>query len=155
MKKILATLSGVLVAERAAAVAPVALFHGINDHCPQTEWIDAISEGIDYAAPVKCIEIGNGNISSIFERMNWQVMTACHHLHNDPDFADKEINIVGLSQGGLISRAVVERCDGLKVHTLFTFGGPHQGVSSFYDCDGFFCNPINRVLGYYAQFIIL
>ena len=88
MKRILATLSGVLVAEIAAAVAPVALFHGIDDSCPQQNWLDAISEGIDYAAPVKCIEIGDGRISSIFERMNWQVMTACHHLKNDPDFAD-------------------------------------------------------------------
>ena len=81
----------------ASAVAPVALFHGIDDRCPQQEWLDYISKGINYAAPVKCVEIGTGKLTSIFERVEWQVLTACHHLHNDPDFAGKEINIVGLS----------------------------------------------------------
>ena len=30
-------------------------------------------------------------------------------------------------QGGLIGRAVVQKCEGLNVHTLFTFGSAHQG----------------------------
>jgi len=82
-----------------AEVAPVVVFHGLNGNCsPQMDgWVEMIEEGIDYAAPVKCIEIGDGNTTSIFERMEWQVLTACHHLHNDPVFAGKEINIVGIS----------------------------------------------------------
>ena len=53
----------------------------------------------------------------------------CNKLHNHPDFANREINLVGISQGGLLARAVVERCPDLEVHTLFTFGAPHNGVS--------------------------
>ena len=143
------------MASAAMAVAPIAVFHGIDDHCPQQEWLDMISEGIDYAAPVECIEIGTGRLTSIFERIEWQVLTACHHLHNNPIFANKQINIVGISQGGLISRGIVERCEGLNVHTLFTWGGPHQGVSSYEKCQHWYCYPLIRVLGYFAEYLLL
>ena len=46
-------------------------------------------------------------------------------MHNDPDFAGQEINLVGFAQGGLVARGVVQRCENLKVHTLFTFGSQH------------------------------
>jgi triacylglycerol esterase/lipase EstA (alpha/beta hydrolase family) len=78
----------------------------------------------DESVPVKCVEIGNGKFSSKFERMEYQIKQGCHTLLTDPDYADKEINIVGISQGGLISRGIVEQCEGLKVNTLFTWGGP-------------------------------
>jgi len=117
-----------------AEVGPVAIFHGINSHCPTDDWSQMILDGIDYAAVVKCVEIGDGVISSIFERMEWQVKQGCRTLRNDPDFAGKEINIVGLSQGGLIARSIVEQCEGLKVHTLFTYGGPHNGVDAYQLC---------------------
>ena len=83
----------------------------------------------DARAIVKCFEVGDGNISSIFDKLEWWASTICHKLHNDPDFSNREINIVGISQGGLLARAVIERCPDLQVHTLFTFGAPHTGVS--------------------------
>lgn len=63
--------SALLFAAVQADVAPVALFHGVNSSCPQTEWTDRISAGINDAAVVKCVEIGNGNLSSMFERLEW------------------------------------------------------------------------------------
>jgi hypothetical protein len=66
---IVALLSGIAIAD----VAPVALFHGVNDSCPQNSWTNLISEGIGGQAVVKCVEIGDGRISSIFERMEWQI----------------------------------------------------------------------------------
>mmetsp|Transcript_17389 Transcript_17389/g.12387 ORF Transcript_17389/g.12387 Transcript_17389/m.12387 type:complete len:165 (+) Transcript_17389:275-769(+) len=63
-----------------------------------------------------------------------------------------EINIVGFSHGGILSRSVVERCEGIpKVHTLFTFGGPHGGVSSFQKCDTILCKVFNRAVGVVAD----
>lgn len=76
---------------------------------------------------------------------------ACQQLNTDPDFAGKEISIVGLSQGGLISRALVQSCEGLKVHTLFTFGGPHQGVSSYQKCKHWYCYILNWFVGWLAE----
>ena len=70
-------------------VAPVALIHGIDDSCPQTSWTDMISNAIGNKAVVKCVEIGDGRNTSIFERIKWQAATVCHKLHNDADFAGK------------------------------------------------------------------
>ena len=93
--------------------------------------MEGIGKAIDNRAVVKCIAIGDGNTTSIFERMPWQVSTMCHKIQNDPDFAGKEMSIIGISQGGLIARSVVEQCEGLKIHTLFTYGSPHMGVSVY------------------------
>ena len=95
-------------------IAPVVVLHGLNGDCPQIAgWVSRIEMEIGSQAVVKCIEIGDGKTTSIFERMDWQVKTVCHKIHNDPDFSGKEISIVGISQGGLIARSVVEQCEGL------------------------------------------
>jgi palmitoyl-protein thioesterase len=91
----------------------------------------------------------------MFEKMDWQIHQACHSLRNDPDYAGKEINIVGISQGGLISRSIVEKCEGLKVHTLFTYGAPHQGVSAYKLCQNWYCWPLNWLAGYMVQYHII
>ena len=78
-------------------VAPIALFHGIAANCPQTEWETAISNGIGGKGLVKCIEVGNGYWTSMHIDISLQVDLACQALKGDPDFAGKQINLVGLS----------------------------------------------------------
>lgn len=79
-------------------IAPVVVLHGLNGNCNQIQqWVTDIDTEIGGQAVVKCLEIGDGNVSSIFERMEWQINTVCHKIHNDPDFAGKEISIVGIS----------------------------------------------------------
>ena len=51
----------------------------------------------DKAYVVKCIELGEGVVTSVFDRLDLQVSSVCHRLHNDPDFADQEINLIGFS----------------------------------------------------------
>lgn len=43
-------------------------------------------------------------------------------------------NAVGLSQGGLLFRALIERCNGLPVRNLITLGSPLQGVAAYPGC---------------------
>jgi len=105
--------------------------------------------------PVKCVEIGDGKNSSMFTRMFWQADIVCHKLHNDPMYAGKEINLLGISQGGLIARTVVETCPDLNINLLYTFGGPHQGVSVYEKCNHWYCPFVNHVLGYLAEFLIV
>lgn len=50
---------------------PVAVIHGMNSSCPMEFWVDAIAEAIDYKAVVKCIEVGDGITTSLFERNEW------------------------------------------------------------------------------------
>ena len=114
-----------------------------------------ISESIDNSAVVKCVEIGDGKITSMFERMRWQADTICHKLHTDPDYAGKEINLIGISQGGLIARTVVETCADLNINVLYTFGSPHGGVSVYQKCNKWFCPFVNHILGYLAELLIV
>ena len=79
-------------------VAPVALLHGVNSGCNNVaEWVTRISDSLDNQVPVKCVEIGDGKNTSMFMRMWWQADVVCHKLHNDPVFAGKEINLLGIS----------------------------------------------------------
>ena len=72
-----------------------------------------ISESINNETVVRCLEIGDGKKTSIFRGMTQQAEEVCEKLKSDPDYAGKEINLVGISQGGLIARAVVETCPDL------------------------------------------
>jgi len=55
---------------------------------------------------------------------------------------------LGLSQGGLIARYIVEECPTkVPVRNLATLGGPHRGVSSTPNClEGVFCDLINFIV---------
>jgi len=57
-------------------------------------------------------------------------------------------NIVGLSQGNLIGRAVIEYCDcGPPVKNFISIGGPHAGTASVPLCgSGFLCILIDNLI---------
>ena len=63
--------------------------------------------------------------------------------------------MIGISQGGLIARTVVERCADLQIDTLYTFGAPHNGVSVYRKCNKWWCPFANHILGYLAEFVIV
>ena len=114
-----------------------------------------IANSLDHQTVVKCLEIGDGKITSMFLEMQLQADVICHKLHNDPDYAGKEINLLGISQGGLIARTVVETCPDLDINVLYTFGGPLGGVSVYEHCHHWYCPFVNHLLGYLAGFAIV
>ena len=63
--------------------------------------------------------------------------------------------MLGISQGGLIARTVVETCPGLDINVLYTFGAPHQGVTVYEKCSHWYCPIVNHILGYLAEFVIV
>jgi palmitoyl-protein thioesterase len=62
--------------------------------------------------------------------------------------------VVGLSQGGLLARSIVEECDTNKpVRNFATLGGPHRGVAASPNCfSGFYCDIINYVIDTFVYF---
>ena len=76
---------------------PIAVIHGMNSSCPMEFWTEAIAEAIGFKAVVKCIEVGDGITSSLFERNEHQIAKLCQKLRSDPDFAGKEMSLVGMS----------------------------------------------------------
>ena len=110
---------------------PFVLLHGISDSClgSETLWVQ---RNLENSSGVKgiCVEIGNGFDSSWYMNMWLQVDEACQKISDIPDLSNG-FNLVGLSQGSLIARAVIQTCDTLpRVHNFLSIGGPQAGVAS-------------------------
>jgi palmitoyl-protein thioesterase len=123
------------------------MFHGLGDACsnPGMESIDKmLAQGT--GATVKCIEvdtIGGGEVIGNFEHIAEE---GCKKIAADPTF-NGEFNVIGLSQGGLLARYIVEECEMPgKVRNMVTMGGPHMGTDAIPHCfSGFICNGINHI----------
>jgi triacylglycerol esterase/lipase EstA (alpha/beta hydrolase family) len=63
--------------------------------------------------------------------MNKQYEHACQTLTDDPVFSEaEEVYMIGVSQGGLIARAITQKCDSVNVKKLVSWGSPNGGVSA-------------------------
>ncbi|KAF7154494.1 hypothetical protein RHSIM_Rhsim01G0139200 [Rhododendron simsii] len=113
---------------------------GIADKCSGTEvtrftellsnWSGA--EGYCMYALI-ALEIGNGVRDSWFMPLTKQVKNMSE--------LSEGYNIVGLSQGNMVGRGVVEFCDGApQVKNFISLAGPHAGIASLPFCgSGLLC----------------
>jgi len=111
----------------AATWRPVVLMHGLlagSEAMSHAQaWIEADFKGIY----VKNVEIGNGRDDSMFMDINLQVENFAMQLKNDSKLK-YGFNLIGHSQGGLLTRAYVERYNDPPVYNWISWAGPHQGV---------------------------
>jgi len=128
---------------------PIAVFHGLGDNCMNPGMHHFAKEiGEKTNAYSKCIKIGaaGGTLDSIFENFEKQAETGCEQINNDPNFQG-EFNVVGLSQGALLARNIISRCQ-MKGHVRnwLSIGGPNMGVSDIPHCfNGIICKMVNSV----------
>ncbi len=105
---------------------PVVLMHGIiasaSDMDELAGWLRTSFPGIY----VVSIEIGNGDEDSFLWPLDKQVEHFCGKVHGDVNL-QHGFNMLGFSQGSLITRGALERCS-LPVYNLITLSGLHQGV---------------------------
>jgi len=73
------------------------------------------------------IEIGNGKKTSLFTPMNNQLNELCQTIYNIPDLKNG-FHFIGMSQGGLLARGYIEKCNKYPVFNLITMVSPHGGV---------------------------
>jgi len=111
----------------AAKWRPVVLMHGLLSSpgalSATQRWIEDDFPGIY----VLNMQIGNGKMDSMTTEMNTQVATFAKKVRDDPNL-QAGFNIIGHSQGGLITRAYVERYNNPPVYNLISWAGPQGGV---------------------------
>jgi palmitoyl-protein thioesterase len=103
----------------------------------------------------ECIEIGGGGVASITMKFSLQAEEACASLKSNPKFQGN-ISVMGLSQGALIARYIIESCDfGGEARRYVSIGGPQMGVGVLPQCTGllaYLCMPFNYIA---RQFVYL
>jgi len=105
---------------------PVVLMHG---HASNAATMESMEHWIQEAMPgvyVKNVEIGDGIYSSIFTHLNSQVTNFCEQMKNDAQLRNG-FNLIGFSQGTLITRAYIERCNDPPVQNWISLGSPAAG----------------------------
>lgn len=119
---------------------PVVVLHGINDSCQG--WMNDLSNFLATSLNVysSCIESG-ANDRSIFQSIAKQSKLACELIKANDNYKEG-FNIVAVSQGSLIARYIIEKCDMQgQVKTYASIGGPQMGIAKI-PCDyvHFLCN---------------
>lgn len=128
---------------------PIAVFHGLGDMCLNPgmgEFTKTLGKQTDSVS--HCFESG-GSLLDFSTSFISQAQKACDHLKSHEDFKGKDISVVGLSQGALIARYIIEECDfGGAVKRFVSIGGPQMGVAAFPHCEsGIGCNILNKITG--------
>lgn len=142
---------------------PIVVWHGIGDACgndfsmvPFVAMLKNLT-----GAPVHCLEIGSDveedTFNGWFMAANSQIDYACTLVGALPGLSNGFIGL-GLSQGGLFVRALLQRCDAAaSMKRLVSIGGPQYGVESFPRCDGndTICQAVSDIidLGVYLSFV--
>lgn len=119
------------------------IFHGVGDDCENFDsWITFFKIKYKYDI-VKCIEYGAGN-SSVFGTLFNQGKTSCNLIKNDKELNGKDVDIWGLSMGGLIARYIIQDCDfGGSVKKFISYGSPQSGVQLVPKCKLGKCKLLN------------
>ena len=133
---------------------PLVIWHGLGDNY-KSPYIERVVEVLSREHPGMFIHVisldedpKTDERSTLFGNANDVVVKICEQLIHIKEL-NRGFDAIGFSQGGLFTRAVIERCPDLKVHNLITFGSPHMGVMDLPICsdvNDWICKQRNEFL---------
>lgn len=131
------------------------MLHGLGDECKaRSEFMEFLSNMSNTEG--YCIEVGNGKWDSWFMSLEQQAEVVGDKVKAIPALS-LGFHVVGLSQGNLIARAVVEYCEGVPpVKNFVSIGAPHAGTDVLPNCSsGERCNEVDEYLecGIYSSYV--
>ena len=132
---LLLMIAALLAAAAKASQLPIVVWHGLGDDCCSESGMSIFLTTLQDATerPVYTIRIGKNSRedrwNSLFDDANEQVRQVCADLKRQP-MLQNGFDAVGLSQGGQLFRAYVQRCNNPPVRRLVTIGSQHYGVIS-------------------------
>lgn len=121
---------------------PVVVWHGLGDSA-DAEGMLSFKRSLEEAFPgiyvylVSLSESGAGpdRNRGFFGNVNDDSRQVCEQVRKIPELQGG-FDAVGFSQGGQFIRALVQRCEGIQVRNLVTFGSQHAGIADFPACSG-------------------
>ena len=125
---------------------PVALIHGFRQSCKDYD-LESLEQYIGYKTVdySRCIETGGGSID-ISRSFKDQAKKACELISKDEHY-NGDFAIVSISQGGILARYVIEKCNTSgKVTKFISIGGPLAGTHQLPHCfRGVICHILNSL----------
>lgn len=136
-------------------VLPILIWHSAAETCCGGEinsYTDIIKSQFKSDVYIKSVQIGKtpeeDRINSLRLHPFKQIERVCKEIQSDEKFKNG-YNGIGLSQGGLFMRGLVQVCPHPQMKNLITLASPHQGVSSYPQCRkyfGAFCDFVQLTL---------
>jgi len=125
-KKFDTTLATTTFATTLEKDIPIVVLHGIASSAKNmqvlSEWL---KETFD--RDVFNIEIGNGELNSVYMPLDQQLTILCNTIYNIRELS-YGFDFIGMSQGGLLARGYLEDCNVFPVRNLINLASPNGGV---------------------------
>ncbi|XP_047306565.1 palmitoyl-protein thioesterase 1-like [Impatiens glandulifera] len=153
MAKLIPFTLALFLAFTSAYSLPFVVFHGVSHNC-NSKSVQRITNLLSNwsGSEGQCIETGDSWLVPIKQ----QTEIACEKVKNISELSHG-YNIVGISQGNIISRAVIEFCEGApQVNNYISLAGPHAGIGAFPYCGSRkICNLVHYFLklGVYSKYV--
>lgn len=124
---------------------PLLIWHGLGDRY-DAEGLHSVGDLAEEVHPgtyiyyIRMNDDGGEDRSSTFlGNLTEQMSFVCEALHDNSKLKDSKtgelrVDALGFSQGGQFLRGLLQRCDGLSMRSLVTFGSQHNGIADIKAC---------------------
>lgn len=121
---------------------PLLIWHGLGDRydAEGIQSVAALATSIHPNTTVFPIRLSpDGSLDArytFFGNTSTYISSVCTNLTSNPLFSSPHtrVDALGFSQGGQFLRGLLERCPGISVRSLVTFGSQHNGIAEFQKC---------------------